>query len=193
MKIAIVGTTQHGQAIGRLLADNGHDVSVSDTYAPDRAAPVAAGIAPDASAQTPYQQAAVSDVLILAIRWEDLDQVLTAMGPPPESAVIVDATRPRHPGSRSGAEMLSARLNTHRLVEAFGRAQERRRDGKPRRLGPLEKRLEAQGEALEIGAVETVSLPVKDDGQDMVSATLLYQRQVIRTNNRLGLLCDRKQ
>lgn len=119
MKIAIVGTTQHGQAIGRLLADNGHDVSVSDTYAPDRAAPVAAGIAADASAQTPYQQAAVSDVLILAIRWEDLDQVLTAMGPPPESAVIVDATRPRHPGSRSGAEMLSARLNTHRLVEAF--------------------------------------------------------------------------
>ena len=124
MKIAIIGTTPHGQAIGRLLATSGHEVSVSDPYAPDRAAPVAAGIASDASAATPYEQASVSDVLILATRWEDLDKVLAAMGAPPDSAVIVDASKPPRPGPHSGAEMLAKRLNSHRVVEAFTQTPE---------------------------------------------------------------------
>jgi predicted dinucleotide-binding enzyme len=125
MKIAIIGTTPHGQAIGRLLATSGHEVSVSDPYAPDRAAPAAAGIASDASAETPYQQASVSDVLIFTTRWEDLDQALAAMGPPPETAVIVNATKPLGSSEMSGAEMLSKRLNTHRIVEAFTQTPER--------------------------------------------------------------------
>lgn len=119
MKIAIIGTTEHGQAIGHLLAATDHEVTVSDPYAPDRAAPAAAEIDPEATAETAYKQAAVSDVLILATRWEDIDRSVAAMGRIPESAVIIDATKPAHPGPRSGAEILSQLLNTHRVVEAF--------------------------------------------------------------------------
>ena len=109
MKIAIIGTTEHGQAIGHLLANTDHEVT----------APAAAEIDPEATAETAYKQAAVSDVLILATRWEDIDRSVAAMGRIPESAVIIDATKPAHPGPRSGAEVLSCLLNTHRVVEAF--------------------------------------------------------------------------
>ncbi|HEY5256765.1 MAG TPA: NAD(P)-binding domain-containing protein [Candidatus Baltobacteraceae bacterium] len=125
MKIAIMGTTPHAQAIAHLLAQHGgHEISVSDAFKPERAAPAAAGLGDDAIAETPYQQAAVSDVLILATRWEDLDQALLAMGTPPDTAVIVDATKPPHPGPQSGAQIIAHRLDSHRVVEAFTQTPE---------------------------------------------------------------------
>jgi predicted dinucleotide-binding enzyme len=118
MKIALIGTTDHGKGIAELLASTGHEITISDPYAQDRAAPTAADI-DDATAETAYRQAATSDILILATRWDDIERVITAIGRLPDSAVVVDATKPKHPGPRSGAEMLSQLLNTHRVVEAF--------------------------------------------------------------------------
>jgi predicted dinucleotide-binding enzyme len=117
MRIGIVGSDDRAQAIGRLLKGGGHAVTFGDPTARDRAERAAA--ATGTRGEIPYQQAMDSDLLLLAVPCEQVDRAVRAVGSGAE-AVIVDAVEgERGNGSRSGAEMLAHKLDSHRVVRAL--------------------------------------------------------------------------
>jgi predicted dinucleotide-binding enzyme len=117
MIIGIVGSDDRAQAIGRLLRSGGHKITFGDPIVPDRATRAAAALG--AQSEIPYRQAMKSDLLLLAVPREQVDEAVTAVGSGAE-AVIVDAVEgERGNGSRSGAEMLAHKLDTHRVVRAL--------------------------------------------------------------------------
>jgi 8-hydroxy-5-deazaflavin:NADPH oxidoreductase len=118
MKIGIMGTTPKAEAIGRLLARGKHDLTFSDPRAPEAAARIAAAVGGSAATQTPYRQVATSDVLIIAVPWEDVDRLLTQMGPVGNS-IVINAAVPSPEAHGSGGELLARRLNSPHVVEAF--------------------------------------------------------------------------
>ncbi len=116
MRIGIIGSDERAVAIGRLLRSGGHDVTVGD---PNTGKAERAAMRLGTQAELPYQQAMHSDLLLLAMPREEIDQAVTAVGSGAE-AVIVDATDGKAaPGSHNGAQTLSHKLDTHRLVRAL--------------------------------------------------------------------------
>ncbi len=117
MKIGIVGSNDRAMAIGRLLRDGGHQVTFGDPNAKERARR-AASLVGGADA-TPYDQAMCSDLLVFAVPRQEVDRAVTAVGSG-AGAVIVDAVEgERGNRSLSGAELLAAKLNSHRVVRAL--------------------------------------------------------------------------
>jgi predicted dinucleotide-binding enzyme len=95
----------------------GHRVTFADPTAKDRAKRVAETVG--ASHEIPYRQAMRSELLVLAVPRDHIDRAVMALGSGAE-AVIVDAVQDeRGSGSRSGAEMLAHKLDTHRVVRAL--------------------------------------------------------------------------
>jgi len=70
--------------------------------------------------ETPYRQACTSDVVIFAMRNDQIEAALTAVGSGIESRAIVDATE-GPPGStrHTQAELLAHKLDSHRVVRAL--------------------------------------------------------------------------
>jgi predicted dinucleotide-binding enzyme len=103
MKIGIVGSNDRARAIGRLLQGGGHQLTYSEP----------------ANRSEAYRQAMCSDILMLAVRPQDVDRTVKAIGSSTE-AVIVDAVESeRGNGKLSGAEILARKLDSHRVVRAL--------------------------------------------------------------------------
>ena len=118
MVIGIIGADDRAVAIGRLLKTCGHSISFSDPVEQSRAERATAALE-DATVATTYDQAALSEALVLAIHWEDLDKALVCLGDY-KDGVVIDATRPpRLEGDTSGAEMLEKKLDNRHVVKAF--------------------------------------------------------------------------
>ncbi len=104
-------------AIGRLLSSGGHDVTFGDPVASERARQAATAVG--ARDEMPYKQAMISDLLVLAVHAPEVDRAVSALGSGAE-AVIVDAIEDeRGLGRHSGAEILSRKLDSHRVVRAL--------------------------------------------------------------------------
>jgi predicted dinucleotide-binding enzyme len=119
MTIGIVGSDDRALAIARLLRHGGHRISFSDPRAPGHARRAAQAFGDDQTASTPYQQARSSDALVLAVRWEEVDQALTGLGDY-KDGILIDATRAPHlERGLSGAELLAHKLDNRHIVKAF--------------------------------------------------------------------------
>lgn len=117
MRIGLLGSDDRAKAIGRLLRDGGHQLTIADPTANERAERVAAEIG--ARQEIPYKQAMASELLVMAVPRDAVDTTVKAVGSGAE-AVVVDAVGDEHGnGARSGAEMLAAKLDTHRVVRAL--------------------------------------------------------------------------
>jgi len=117
MIIGIVGSDDRAQAIGRLLKSGGHKVAFGDPSARERATQAASALGTEAA--LPYELAMSSDLLMLAVPREQVDRAVSAVGSGSE-AVIVDAVEgERGTRSRSGAEVLAQKLDSHRVVRAL--------------------------------------------------------------------------
>jgi predicted dinucleotide-binding enzyme len=117
MIIGIVGSDDRAQAIGRLLKGGGHKVAFGDPSARERATRAASALG--AETALPYELAMSSDLLMLAVPREQVDRAVSAVGSGSE-AVIVDAVEgERGTRSRSGAEVLAQKLDSHRVVRAL--------------------------------------------------------------------------
>lgn len=117
MRIGIIGSDDRAVAIGRLLKNGGHQVTLGDPAAEERAKRAASVL--NAREEIPYDQAMNSDLLLLAVPQKDVDRAVRAVGSGPQ-AVIVDAVEGEHrAGSHSGAEVLARKLDSHRLVRAL--------------------------------------------------------------------------
>lgn len=117
MKIGIIGADDRAVAIGRLLAQGGHDVTLSDPKNPDHAKAVAPQV--PAEPEIPYRQAMTRDVVFIACERGEVDRAVTAMGSSAD-AIIVDATEgPKPAAGPSGAEILAHKLDSHNVVRAM--------------------------------------------------------------------------
>lgn len=117
MKIAIFGSNPRAVAIGQLLVDAGYHVCFGDEggMKPAETAAERAG----AVADTPYNDAAVCEMWILAGSPENVDDLLAQTGPIPHHAVVVDAMEGAPRGAGSTTEQLARKLDTHRLVRVL--------------------------------------------------------------------------
>lgn len=118
MIIGIIGGDDRAVAIGRMLHACGHEISFSDPTPANAAEHAVQAMDGQARVSTPYEQAATSDAVVLAVHWQDLDRALMALGSY-KDGVVIDATRPPKIHGASGAEMLARKLDNHHIVKAF--------------------------------------------------------------------------
>ncbi|MGA8534432.1 MAG: NAD(P)-binding domain-containing protein [Candidatus Tumulicola sp.] len=116
MKIGILGTDSRALAIGRLLAEGGHQLSFSNPR--DAAAAERAAAQLGALAETPYNQAMARELMVFACSRNDIDAAIASIGSPVEG-VVLDALDgpPRAP--HQGAELLARKLDSHEVVRGL--------------------------------------------------------------------------
>jgi len=127
MRIGILGSGLMGGKLGTLFARAGHDVVFSYARSTRKLERLAREAKGSARAGTPREAARGSDVLLLAIHWSRVGDVLKQTGSL-SGKVVVSCTLPMSVDdtglvvgrTSSGAEVLAKRLRGARFVAAFG-------------------------------------------------------------------------
>jgi len=103
--------------MGKLLVDAGYHVCFGDAAGmePAQTAADRAG----AVADTPYNDAAVCDVVIFAADRTQMDDLIAQSGSIAPHAVVIDAMESARSGDENGAALLARKLDTHRVVRAM--------------------------------------------------------------------------
>lgn len=117
MKIAIFGSDPRAVALGRLLVDGGYHVCFGDVGGIQQAE--AAAEQAGAVADTPYNDAAVCEMLIFTGPRERMDELLVRAGSISPQTVVVDAMEGRLTDGANAPELLARKLDTHRVVRAL--------------------------------------------------------------------------
>jgi predicted dinucleotide-binding enzyme len=125
MRVGILGSGMMGAKLGAILARAGHEVVFSYARTQDKLAKLAAEAGEKAKAGTP-RDAAQTDVVILAVHWSRVDDVLTQAGDL-AGKVVVTCTLPLNENNTelvvahtlSGAEALAKKVKGARVVSAF--------------------------------------------------------------------------
>jgi predicted dinucleotide-binding enzyme len=127
MRVGILGSGLMGGKLGTLFARSGHEVVFSYARSQRKLEHLAPEAQGRARAGTPAEAARDADVLLAAVHWSRLDQVLRQAGDL-SGKVIVSCSLPMNAsdtalvvgGSSSGAEELAKRARRARVVAAFG-------------------------------------------------------------------------
>ena len=119
MKVAVIGTGNVGQALGRSINRAGHEVTFAGRDI-GKTLQVANEIGAQAAASG-REAAADSDVIILAVPFPALDEVAHELDGAASGKVVIDVTNPgpATAGGLSAAERLAERLGDARVVKAF--------------------------------------------------------------------------
>jgi predicted dinucleotide-binding enzyme len=126
MKIGVFGTGKMGGGLGRRWADAGHKVFFGSRH-PAQAQQLAESIGKNALAGTISEAADFGEVMLVAVPWYAVYEVLLAAGPM-GGKTIIDCTNPYLPGEvdpgtaadgNSGAEQIQHWLPGANVVKAF--------------------------------------------------------------------------
>lgn len=127
MKIAIIGAGNVGKALSGSFVRAGHDVTISSQH-PDNARAAAAESGAKAAA-TNAEAIPDADVVVLAVPYGVLAEVVDELGDALNGKVVVDATNPLRPDYQglavegtSAAEQVQARVKGAKVVKAFNTA-----------------------------------------------------------------------
>lgn len=128
MNIGIIGAGRVGGGLGRIWSRKGHRILFSYSRTLSKLEDLAQEC-PDAAAGTPSEAVAQSEVLLLAVRWEQADDALAAAGPM-EGKILIDCTNPLTPDlgglavghTTSAAEEIAEKVPGARVVKAFNTA-----------------------------------------------------------------------
>ena len=127
VRVGILGSGLMGGKLGTLFARAGHDVVFSYSRSERKLQRLAREARGRARAGTPAEAADASDVLLLAVHWSRLDDVIEQAGRLAGKVVVscslpmnADDTRLVVAHTSSGAEVLARRLRKSRVVAAFG-------------------------------------------------------------------------
>jgi predicted dinucleotide-binding enzyme len=127
MRIGILGSGLMGGKLGTLFARAGHDVVFSYSHSRSKLDTIARKAGKTARAGTPREAAQDADVLLLAVHWNRVDDVLRQAGDL-AGKVLVTCSLPMNDDdtalvvahTSSGAEELAKRATAARVVSAFG-------------------------------------------------------------------------
>jgi predicted dinucleotide-binding enzyme len=92
MKIGIVGGGGIGQAFAGQVVKTGYEVIISNSRGPESLADVVKQLGPRIKAGT-RQEAAQADVVVIAVRWQQLRPALSDL-PPWNGRILIDCTNP---------------------------------------------------------------------------------------------------
>jgi predicted dinucleotide-binding enzyme len=127
MRIGILGSGLMGGKLGTLFARAGHEVVFSYSRSRKKLERLARKAGGSARGGTPREAAKDADVLLLAVHWDQLDEVLQQAGNV-SGKVIVTCSLPMNAANTelvvahtsSGAEELAKRAQDAPVVSAFG-------------------------------------------------------------------------
>src|SRR5262249_50449024 len=123
MRIGILGSGLMGGRLGMLFARAGHDVIFSYARSERKPKRLARQTQGTARAGTPGEAARESEVLLLAVHWSRVDDVLKQAGNL-AGKVLVTCSLPMNADdtelASSGAEALARKARGARVVAAFG-------------------------------------------------------------------------
>lgn len=101
--LGILGAGRIGQAVGGHWIRAGHEVSFG-SRTPDKLQPFIEGLGPRAYAKT-FSDAAKSDIILLSVPYEAVDEVVEGVRVPLTEKIVIDATNPF--GLSSGGRIIS--------------------------------------------------------------------------------------
>src|SRR6476620_11299793 len=127
MRIGILGSGLMGGKLGTIFAKSGHDVIFSYARSQRKLTRLARQAGGRAVAGTPREAAADADVLLLAVHWSRVNDVLKQAGDLSRK-VLITCSLPMNPSdtalaiahTSSGAEVLAKKTKRARVVSAFG-------------------------------------------------------------------------
>lgn len=127
MRIGILGSGLMGGKLGTLFARAGHDVVFSYSHSQAKLKKLAKEAGHGARAGTPAEAARDADVVLLAVHWSRLGDVLRQAGPL-SGKVLVSCSLPMNGAdtalvlgkTTSGAEALARKVKGAPVVSAFG-------------------------------------------------------------------------
>jgi predicted dinucleotide-binding enzyme len=127
MRIGILGSGLMGGTLGTLYARAGHEVVFSYSRSPTKLERLAREAGANGRAGTPNEAARGADVLLLAVHWSRVDEVLGAAGDL-SGKIVLSCSLPMNADDTdlvvglgsSGAEELARKAPGARVVSAFG-------------------------------------------------------------------------
>jgi predicted dinucleotide-binding enzyme len=127
MRIGILGSGLMGGKLGTIFARAGHDVMFSYARSRDKLERLARDAGTRASAGTPREAASTADVLLLAVHWSRVDDVLREAGDI-ANRILITCSLPMNATdtalvvahTSSGAEELAKKAPGASVVSAFG-------------------------------------------------------------------------
>ena len=127
MRIGILGSGLMGGKLGTLFARAGHDVVFSYSRERSKLEGLARGAGGGARAGTPREAAQEAELLLLAVHWSRVDDVLAQAGDL-SGRILVTCSLPMNADdtglvvahTSSGAEELAEKARGARVVSAFG-------------------------------------------------------------------------
>ncbi|MBI5640366.1 MAG: NADPH-dependent F420 reductase [Nitrospirae bacterium] len=128
MNIGIIGSGNMGSGLGSLWARKGHHVIFSYSRHPEKLAELAASV-PNAEAATPSEAAGRSEVILLSVRWPEVEEAIRTAGPM-AGKILIDCTNPLKPDlsglaighETSAAEEIARLAPGVKVVKAFNTA-----------------------------------------------------------------------
>ena len=126
MRIGVLGSGLMGSKLGTIFARAGHEVVFSFARHRDKLEQLASAAGRNARAGTPVEAAARADVVLLAVHWSRVDDVLAQAGDLSGKTIVTCSLPMNEDESRlvlglstSGAEALAAKIPDARVVSAF--------------------------------------------------------------------------
>lgn len=127
MRIGVLGSGLMGSKLGTIFARAGHQVVFSYSRSRQKLDALARGGGKHARAGTPEEAARGAEVLLLAVHWDQVNDVLEHLGDLADRTVVTcslpmnaDNSALVVGGTSSGAEELGRRVPTAHVVSAFG-------------------------------------------------------------------------
>jgi predicted dinucleotide-binding enzyme len=92
MSIGIIGAGALGSSVARLLAKSGVSATIANSRSPESLAGLVEELGPSIKAGT-VEEAASADIVLVALRWVDLEKALNGL-PAWSGRVVIDGTNP---------------------------------------------------------------------------------------------------